>query len=102
MQFCDLENLADNDLLNLLKEIPNDVLLLALSNEGCRGVTQRICEVLSFEGTRYFLEDLGSVGEVLEKDRHDNQEYILNVAVKLIEEGMIGMPQPVRPRLLAS
>lgn len=102
MYFCELENLADSDLLSLLREIPNDVLLLALSNEGARGVTQRVCEVLSFEGTKYFLEDLSAIGEVLETDRHENQAHILKIALKMIEEGQIEQPQGERPRLLAS
>lgn len=102
MRFCELENLTDADLLSLLREVPNETLLLALSNEGCRGVTQRICEVLSFEGTKYFLEDLGGMGEVLEKDRQENQEHILNIALKMMEEGHIDMPKSERPRLLAS
>lgn len=102
MRFCELENLTDADLLSLLREVPNDTLLLALSNEGCRAVTQRICEVLSFEGTRYFLEDLGHMGEVLETDRQENQEHILNIALKMMEEGQIDVPKNERPRLLAS
>lgn len=102
MQFFELENLTDIDLLNLLKEIPNEILLLALSNEGCRGVSQRICEVLPFEGTKYFLEDLNGMGEVLEQERLKNQNHILSIALKMMEEGLIGVPQSDRPKLLAS
>ncbi len=102
MYFGELENLNDTDLLNLLKEVPNETLLMALSNNSSTGVTQRVCEVLSFEGTKYFLEDLKSMNEVPEKDRSESQEYIITVALRMMEEGVIGTPQAHRPRLIAS
>lgn len=102
MYFGELENLNDTDLLNLLKEVPNETLLMALSNNASVGVTQRICEVLSFEGTKYFLDDLKNVNEVPEKSRSESQEYIISLAIRMMEDGVIGTPQVQRPRLLAS
>lgn len=58
IKFEDTVNLSDDDLLTLLKQLPNEVLLLAVLGTDEKSLTSRICQVLSFQGAIYFLEDL--------------------------------------------
>ena len=57
-QFEDIINLTDDDLITLLKHIPNVTLLLAVLSVDTKDVATRLCQVLSFQAANYFLEDL--------------------------------------------
>jgi flagellar motor switch protein FliG len=86
--FDDIEKIDDRGIQALLKEVPNDKLLLALktANEGIRtkvfkNISQRAAEMLR--------EDLNNMGPSRLSDVEGAQQEIVNAARRLESEGKI-------------
>lgn len=86
--FEDITKIDDKGIQTLLKEVPNDKLLLALktANEDIRG---KIFRNISARAAQLLREDLESMGPARLSDVESAQQEIVNVARKLEQEGKI-------------
>ena len=86
--FEDITKIDDKGIQTLLKEVPNDKLLLALktANEDIRG---KIFKNISARAAQLLREDLESMGPARLSDVESAQQEIVNVARKLEQEGKI-------------
>lgn len=86
--FDDLANVNDQGIRELLKEITNEDLTLALKTAS-EDVKNKILKNLSQRAAQMLLEDMEVMGPVLLSDVEAAQRNILNVARKLEKEGRI-------------
>jgi flagellar motor switch protein FliG len=86
--FEDITKIDDRGIQVLLKEVPNDKLLLALktANEDIR---QKIFKNISARAAQLLREDLESMGPARLSDVESAQQEIVNAARKLEQEGKI-------------
>lgn len=86
--FEDITKIDDKGIQTLLKEVPNDKLLLALktANEDIRG---KIFRNISARAAQLLREDLESMGPARLSDVESAQQEIVNAARKLEQEGKI-------------
>ncbi len=86
--FEDITKIDDRGIQVLLKEVPNDKLLLALktANEDIR---QKIFRNISARAAQLLREDLDSMGPARLSDVESAQQEIVNAARKLEQEGKI-------------
>ncbi len=86
--FEDITKIDDKGIQTLLKEVPNDKLLLALktANEDIRG---KIFRNISARAAQLLREDLDSMGPARLSDVESAQQEIVNAARKLEQEGKI-------------
>ncbi len=86
--FEDIVKIDDRGIQTLLKEVPNDKLLLALktANEEIR---QKIFKNISARAAQLLREDLESMGPARLSDVESAQQEIVNVARRLEQEGKI-------------
>lgn len=90
---------TDQDLLTILRVVPNARLLSALSGADCVSIRLRICEVLSFNGARALMEDLEQHARERLPDRPEARISILEAIDDMTERGLIqpqNLPQQVR------
>lgn len=86
--FEDIVKIDDRGIQTLLKEVPNDRLLLALktANEEIKG---KIFKNLSQRASQLLKEDLDSMGPAKLSDVESAQQEIVNTARRLEQEGKI-------------
>lgn len=86
--FEDIVKIDDKGIQTLLKEVPNDKLLLALktANEEIRG---KIFKNISQRAAKLLQDDLGNMGPARLSDVESAQVEIVNVARRLEQEGKI-------------
>lgn len=86
--FEDINKIDDKGIQTLLKEVPNDKLLLALktANEEIRG---KIFKNISQRAAQMLKEDLSNMGPSRLSDVEHAQQEIVNVARRLESEGKI-------------
>lgn len=86
--FEDIIKIDDRGIQTLLKEVPNDKLLLALktANEEIR---QKIFKNISARAAQLLREDLEAMGPARLSDVESAQQEIVNVARRLEQEGKI-------------
>ncbi len=86
--FEDIVKIDDRGIQTLLKEVPNDKLLLALktANEEIR---QKIFKNISARAAQLLREDLEAMGPARLSDVESAQQEIVNVARRLEQEGKI-------------
>ncbi len=82
MKFSDLKDLPNEPLLEVLKLIPNEVLLSALHDSDAEPVLKRICESLSKSSAEFLKDDLKSFIQKNQMNpaRLKNQIWIADVA----------------------
>lgn len=88
----------DQDLLTILRVVPNGKLLSALSGPDSTPYRLRICEVLSFNGARLLMADLDRDAREKLPDRPESRAAILETIDDLTERGLIqpqSLPQQV-------
>lgn len=86
--FEDIVKIDDRGVQTLLKEIPNDKLLLALKSSGDE-VKKKIFSNLSRRAANLLKEDLDGMGPVRLSDVESAQMEIVNIARKLEGEGKL-------------
>ena len=86
--FEDITKIDDRGIQTLLKEVPNDKLLLSLktANEEIR---QKIFKNISARAAQLLREDLDAMGPARLSDVESAQQEIVNVARRLEQEGKI-------------
>ena len=86
--FEDIIKIDDKGIQTLLKEVPNDKLLLALktANEEIRA---KIFKNISQRAAKLLQDDLGNMGPARLSDVESAQVEIVNVARRLEQEGKI-------------
>ena len=86
--FDDIAKIDDRGIQALLKEVPNDKLLLALKTSS-EEIRAKIFKNLSGRAAEMLKEDLGSMGPSRLSDVESAQQEIVNVARRLEAEGKI-------------
>lgn len=86
--FADIENIPDVDFQLLLKEIPRDLLLLALRNAP-DGVSRHVFDNLSMRMSEELREEMAGQAPRRLSEVRQAQEKIVEIAKKLIAEGRI-------------
>ena len=102
IQFTDLQNFNDEDLLEILKLVPAEVLLSALHSPDAKPVLQRVCETISVTAGQYLTDDLAEFMKTSgpNPEREKCQAIIAEIASQLIMRGEItGAPNV--PRLVS-
>lgn len=88
-EFGRLLYFSDQDLLTILREVPNERLLNALSGPEFVSIRLRICEVLSFNGARVFMQDLETFATHPHPQRDECQMLILEKIDDMTENGRV-------------
>lgn len=86
--FEDIIKIDDRGIQTLLKEVPNDRLLLALKTAN-EEIKQKIFKNISQRAANLLKEDLGNMGPARLSDVEGAQQEIVNVARRLESEGKI-------------
>ncbi len=86
--FDDIVKIDDRGIQSLLKEVPNDKLLLALKTAS-EEIKNKIFKNISGRAAEMLREDLGSMGPSRLSDVEGAQQEIVNVARRLEAEGKI-------------
>ena len=86
--FDDLILLDDRGMQSLLKEVPNDKLLIALKSAADE-IKQKIFKNMSTRAAQLLQEDLGNMGPQRLSDVEAAQMEIVNIAKRLEGEGKI-------------
>lgn len=86
--FDDLMNVDDKAIQTILKEVENDSLLMALKTAPI-SLQEKIFKNMSSRAAEYLKDDLDMLGPVKLSDVEKAQQTIVNVALKLEEDGKI-------------
>jgi flagellar motor switch protein FliG len=86
--FDDLMNVDDKAIQTILKEVENDSLLIALKTAPIT-LQEKIFKNMSSRAAEYLKDDLDMLGPVKLSDVEKAQQTIVNIALKLEEEGKI-------------
>ena len=86
--FDDLINVDDKAIQTILKEVENDTLLIALKTAPMP-LQEKIFKNMSSRAAEYLKDDLEMLGPVKLSDVEKAQQSIVNIALKLEEEGKI-------------
>lgn len=86
--FEDIQKIDDRGIQALLKEVPNDKLLLALKTAN-EEIKEKIFKNISQRAANLLKEDLGNMGPSRLSDVEGAQQEIVNVARRLEAEGKI-------------
>jgi len=86
--FDDLMNVDDKAIQTILKSVENDSLLAALKTAPL-GLQEKIFKNMSSRAADYLKDDLEILGPMKLSDVEKAQQVIVNVALKLEEEGKI-------------
>jgi flagellar motor switch protein FliG len=86
--FEDIVFIDDRGMQALLKEVPNDKLVLALKTAP-EEIKEKIFKNISKRAAELLKEDLGSMGPVRVSDVEGAQQEIINIAKRLEAEGKI-------------
>jgi len=86
--FEDLIALDDRGMQSLLKEVPNDKLLVALKTSP-EEIKQKIFKNMSSRASQLLQEDLANLGPQRLSDVETAQSEIVNIAKRLESEGKI-------------
>ncbi len=86
--FDNLAEISDKDLQNLLREVPNDKLALALKGAD-QQVLEKIMKNISKRASEILQEDMEAQGPVRLSDVEAAQKEILTIARRLADEGSI-------------
>lgn len=86
--FDDIVKIDDRGIQTLLKEVPNDKLLLALKTAS-EDIRNKIFKNISARAAEALKDDLGSMGPARLSDVEGAQQEIVNVARRLEAEGRI-------------
>ncbi len=86
--FDDLINVDDKAIQTILKEVENDSLLMALKTAPI-ALQEKIFKNMSSRAAEYLKDDLDMLGPVKLSDVEKAQQTIVNVSLKLEEEGKI-------------
>ena len=86
--FDDLTKIDTRGIQTILKEVPNDKLILALKNSS-DAVKEKIFGAMSQRASTMIKEDLEAMGPVRVSDVEGAQQEVVNIARKLEQEGKI-------------
>jgi len=86
--FDDIEKIDDRGIQALLKEVPNEKLLLALKT-AAEGIRNKILKNISARAAEMLREDLSNMGPSRLSDVEGAQQEIVNIARRLEAEGKI-------------
>jgi hypothetical protein len=95
-EFADLEQLDSHSIQLILREVESDKLMVALSG-GPDLMSDLVFSNMSERAASMIRADIAALGSVRQADINTAQDYIMDVARRLADEGEIVLPAP-RPR----